>query len=181
MSFQTTCGASYTIGISIYGSCKSRGSDISEQIPVRSGTRQAGLTSPLIFNIYYKELIDELQCCPHGIHIGEKYYNVFVYAYNILLCSTSVSGLQELINIATTYVNKFNPVKTTCTIMGNNPFTSTPSWTTDKTELKLYVSYIRQSNKWYHCDDKHITETNLLTLSNNVYLMFYAKEVDLGT
>ena len=25
------------------------------------------------------------------------------------------------------------------------------------------------------------TETNLLTLSNNVYLMFYAKEVDLGT
>ena len=44
-----------------------------------------------------------------------------------------------------------------------------------------YVSYIRQRNKWYHCDDKHITETNLLTLSNNVYLMFYAKEVDLGT
>ena len=36
-------------------------------------------------------------------------------------------------------------------------------------------------NKWYHCDDKHITETNLLTLSNGVYLMFYAKEVDLGT
>ena len=31
-----------------------------------------------------------------------------------------------------------------------------------------YVSYIRQNNKWYHCDDKHITETNLLSLSNNV-------------
>ena len=44
-----------------------------------------------------------------------------------------------------------------------------------------YVSYIRQNNKWYHCDDKHITETNLLTLSNNVYLMFYAKEMDIGT
>ena len=48
-------------------------------------------------------------------------------------------------------------------------------------EFGHYVSYIRQSNKWNHCDDKHITETNLLTLSNNVYLMFYAKEVDLGT
>ena len=44
-----------------------------------------------------------------------------------------------------------------------------------------YVSYIRQNNKWYHCDDKHITETNLLKLSNNVYLTFYAKEVDIGT
>ena len=35
-----------------------------------------------------------------------------------------------------------------------------------------YVIYIRQSNKWYHCDDKHITETNLLTLWNNVYLVY---------
>ena len=34
---------------------------------------------------------------------------------------------------------------------------------------------------WYHLDDKHITETNLLTLSNNIYLMFYAKEIDIGT
>ena len=44
-----------------------------------------------------------------------------------------------------------------------------------------YVSYIRQNNKWYHCDDKHITETNFLTLSNNVYLVFYAEEIDIGT
>ena len=28
---------------------------------------------------------------------------------------------------------------------------------------------------------KEVDLTNLLTLSNNVYLMFYAKEVDLGT
>ena len=42
-----------------------------------------------------------------------------------------------------------------------------------------YVSYIRQNNKWYHCDDKHITETNLLTLWNNIYLMFYAKEINI--
>ena len=44
-----------------------------------------------------------------------------------------------------------------------------------------YVSYIRQNNKWYHCDEKHITETNLLMLSNNVYLVFYAKEINIGT
>ena len=44
-----------------------------------------------------------------------------------------------------------------------------------------YVSYIRQNNKWYDGDDKHITETNLLTLSNNVYPVFYATEIDIGT
>ena len=42
-----------------------------------------------------------------------------------------------------------------------------------------YVSYIRQNDKGYHCDDKHITDINLLTLSNNVYLVFYAKEIDI--
>ena len=42
-----------------------------------------------------------------------------------------------------------------------------------------YVSTIRQNNKWYHCDDKHITESNSLTLSNKVYLVFYAKEIDI--
>ena len=35
--------------------------------------------------------------------------------------------------------------------------------------------------KYIYMNDKQITETNLLTLLNNVYLMFYAKEVDLGT
>ena len=44
-----------------------------------------------------------------------------------------------------------------------------------------YVSYIRQNNKWYHCDDKYITETNLLTMSNNVYLVFYVKEINIDT
>ena len=45
-----------------------------------------------------------------------------------------------------------------------------------------YVSYIRQNNKWYHCDDKHITETDILILLNNsIDLMFYAKEIDIGT
>ena len=32
-----------------------------------------------------------------------------------------------------------------------------------------YVSYIRQSNKWYHCDDKHITETNLLSWGAGIF------------
>ena len=43
------------------------------------------------------------------------------------------------------------------------------------------VSYIRQCNKCYHCGDKHITETILLTLWNNVYLLFCAKEIDIST
>ena len=74
---------------------------LSEQIKVERGTRQGGLTSPLLFNMYYKDLIQELQECSHGVTINSHHYNSFCYADDVLLCSTTVSGLQELINIAT--------------------------------------------------------------------------------
>ena len=45
---------------------------------------------------------------------------------------------------------------------------------------KCYINNCYVST-YSHKDHKHITETNSLTLSNNVYLTFYAKEVDLGT
>ena len=45
--------------------------------------------------------------------------------------------------------------------------------------MNIDVSYIRQNKKCYHCDDKHITDTNLFTLLN-VYLVFYAKEINIG-
>ena len=50
-------------------------------------------------------------------------------------------------------------------------------WKTDKFAWLFMCLLIL----WYHCDDKHITETNLITLSNNIYLIFYAKEIDIGT
>ena len=45
-------------------------------------------------------------------------YNAFCYADGILLCSTTITGLQNLINISVDYVVKFglrfNPIKTAC-------------------------------------------------------------------
>ena len=90
---------------------------------------------------------------------------------NFILKSTAVSIFKPLCKLFNYALNKKTFPK--CWKIANV--------TTVFIDSGHYVSYIRQSNKWYHCDDKHITETNLLTLSNNVYLMFYAKEVDLGT
>ena len=39
-----------------------------------------------------------------------------------------------------------------------------------------YICYTKCKNKWYHCNDKYIKETNLLTMSKYVYLMFYVKD-----
>ena len=94
------------------------GKCLSEEIVIQRGTRQGGLTSPFLYNVYYKGMIDKLQECHHGVTIGKCCYNTFCYADDILLCSTTMTGLQELINIATDYVNqfglRFNPARTIC-------------------------------------------------------------------
>ena len=56
------------------------------------------------------------------------------------LQSTSVTGLQSMIDTANTYMNQhgvhFNSTKTTCMIYGDNPFVELPRWTLDGAELK---------------------------------------------
>ena len=112
-----------------------RWNGLGKNINVLKGTRQGGLTSPLLFNLVYKDLIDELGS------IDNDKYNVFCYADDILLASTTVSGLQHLINIADDHVSnfalKFNSVKTKCTLYGNNPFTVLPRLTMRGDELQI--------------------------------------------
>ena len=51
------------------------GNLFSEKIAIQRGTRQGGLTSPFIFNSYYKALIERLQKCRHGITIDNNHFN----------------------------------------------------------------------------------------------------------
>ena len=105
---------------------------LSDRIPVKRGTRQGGLTSPLLFNIFYEDIVRELQTYDCGVIIGQNKQNVYCYADNLLIASTTSSGLQQLTDRANTMVSdnglKFNPNKTECLIVGSNPFTSTPQW-----------------------------------------------------
>ena len=99
-------------------------------ILVEKGTRQGGLTSPMLFNLLYKDLIDRLANYDGGIAIGSMKYNVICYADDILLISLSSSGLQGLIDCAVSYVREhglsFNSFKTKCCIIGKNPFSLPP-------------------------------------------------------
>ena len=72
--------------------------NITENIAIGRGTRQGGLTSPMIFNLFYKDLITELNNLDCGTRIGSQNYNIFAYADDILLISTTVTGLQTLID-----------------------------------------------------------------------------------
>ena len=110
-------------------------------ILVEKGTRQGGLTSPMLFNLLYKDLIDGLANYDGGIAIGSMKYNVICYAGDILLVSLCSSGLQGLIDYAVSYVREhglsFNSFKTKCCIIGKNPFSLPPKWYINGNELAV--------------------------------------------
>ena len=60
------------------------GSALSEPISVHKGTRQGGLSSPFLFNLFYQDLINELSECTSGIIINKQSFNVFCYADDLM-------------------------------------------------------------------------------------------------
>ena len=117
---------------------------LGEEIPVERGTRQVALTSPILFNLFYEDLIKELNQSNYGLTIGGHNFNVICYADDILLCSLTSQGLQCLIDTAENYIKnhglRFNPAKTECMLFGKCQFHNIPIWTLESQSLKVVPS-----------------------------------------
>ena len=101
-------------------------------IKVTKGLRQGGLTSPMLYNVFYQPLVDKLSSCNVGIVIHNQKCNVYCYADDLLLASSTATGLQTLINIAVNHVSErglsFNPTNTVCMSYGKHTFVKEPIW-----------------------------------------------------
>ena len=61
----------------------------SSPIPIEKGIRL------YLFNLVYKDLIEMLNLADCGITLDDTNYNAICYADDIILCSTTASGLQS--------------------------------------------------------------------------------------
>ena len=117
--------------------------NLSNNIAIKMGTRQGGLSSPFLFNVFYQEMVNQLSNTQVGVAINGTSYNVFCYADDILLYSTTISGLQTLINVANKYITehglRFNPDKTLCMTLGKSNFPKR-QWCLNGVELKETTS-----------------------------------------
>ena len=74
-------------------------------IRLPKGTRQGGLSSPFLLNLFHNYLVESLSAFNGGINIGSMSLNAFSYADDILLCSLTVTGLQEMISTSNEYIS----------------------------------------------------------------------------
>ena len=121
---------------------------LSSPIQVCKGTRQGGLSSPFLFNLFYKDLVDILSQHEGGVTIGNIRYNIVCYADDLLLLSSTITGLQKLIETSNQYITNyglsFNPSKTKCSMKGKLPFSIHPKWFLNGVELMFndHINYL---------------------------------------
>ena len=116
----------YSSGTSaiLYENIKSYTFDLSQ------GVRQGSILSPHLYNIYTEDLLDEICALNVGTTVNGTYTGITAYADDIILMSSTISGLQKMINKCTSYgmshMIKFNSVKTEFVMSGAshhiNPF-----------------------------------------------------------
>jgi len=94
-------------------------------VPVKSGIRQDGILSPVLFNIYVDSLILGLKFSGLGCHIQNLYVECLAYADDVLLLFGSVCLLQKMLNICSDCADELNVrsnVKKSCLLNIGNTF-----------------------------------------------------------
>ena len=75
---------------------------------VSNGVRQVGILSPYLFNVYMDDLSSLLNCCNTGCVSRDTIINHLMYAYDLVLISTSATGIKELLCACEVYSLDWN-------------------------------------------------------------------------
>ena len=78
---------------------------VSQDFPVTNGVRQGSVNSPIYFCVYMDDLLRQCRKKGTGCYLGNIYAAIFGYADDLLLCSPSIQGLQDLIDTASSYAD----------------------------------------------------------------------------
>ena len=95
---------------------------LSTSFPLALGVRQGSILSPILFNIYVDDLIQQLELSNLGCHVGCYYFGCIMYADDLLLMSASISDMQRMLDLCAAFgVNNniiFNHKKSFCLRIG---------------------------------------------------------------
>jgi len=108
---------------------------LSDILRVRSGIRQGGVLSPSLFNVYADMFINNVLINNSSCYINRCCVACIMYADDLMLLSSSVSGLQKLLDVSAMTAKElclqFNDRKSHCIVFG-------PRYQCKATALYLY-------------------------------------------
>ena len=72
---------------------------LSDDFVVKSGIRQGGILSPVLFNMYFDTLLCELRRNGEGCYLDQHYVGCIAYADDLILLSASLCNLQSVLDV----------------------------------------------------------------------------------
>ena len=93
----------------MYNNTKSQikyGSSISEPFITYKGVKQGDALSPSLFNIYVNDVSTMFQNICEPVKLGKRYINHLLYADDMIILLTSLSGLQNCLSNLYTYCKR---------------------------------------------------------------------------
>ena len=84
--------------------------EYSDELRSENSVLQGNNISPTCFSLFIDSLIKELKDCREGVQINGERIPVLAYADDIVLMSTSESGLQKLLDIAANWCKNWRMV-----------------------------------------------------------------------
>ena len=93
--------------IYVYQSCCVEWCGIkSKCFKVSNGVRQGAVLSPILFSLYIDDLFTEMSQSGLGCYINNVFYGILGYADDLVLLSPSRYGLQCMLNLAKSFLEK---------------------------------------------------------------------------
>ena len=88
----------------------------SNPFALANGVKQGGILSPILFTVYFDELLHRLQRTGIGCHVGDVYSGALCYADDLTLLCPSLRGLNTMLQICADFADEysvaFNATKT---------------------------------------------------------------------